>query len=330
MKLSVEEPLLVLFSYSRQICLMDKSPEENETLSLSQYLMLAMMLIAVAVIGWGVVFVAEVLKGQAGVSSTMGWVALICVLIYYAIWIRLGWRSLLLIFPIAILQCGGCVPFVQWVKPNSIQLICMMNPRQIGIGLKEYYKQYGKFPPAYIADPAGEPLSSWRIHTLPYLDQYDLYKDFQLDQPWDSPDNKPLSEQQVSIFQCPLRRGRLWRETPNHCSYVAVIGPETAWPGSVGRSLSEFTDGPENTILLVEIAAVDHPWAAPDYLTLDNFVELMAKNSPYGPSTRHEPAYINVLFANGKVRHLPVDLPVETWRALFTVSGGETFTLPPP
>ena len=41
-------------------------------------------------------------------------------------------------------------------------------------------------------DDQGHPKLSWRVHILRYLDQQSLFDQFKLDEPWDSPNNKPL------------------------------------------------------------------------------------------------------------------------------------------
>jgi len=163
---------------------------------------------------------------------------------------------------------------------------------------------------------------------LPDIDQNNLFQEFHLDEPWDSTHNLPLSKKKLEVFQCPV-----WRErgsTEHHTSYVAVVGPETAWPGTEGRKLAEITDRLDQTILLLEIAATDQPWAAPDHLTLENLMELMAAHSPLAPSSRHEPANFRAVFADGSVHTLPGDIAPETLRALLTVNGGEQVTLPIP
>ena len=56
------------------------------------------------------------------------------------------------------------------------------------------------FPPAAICDKDGKPLLSWRVAILPYLEQGDLYKQFHLDEPWDSPHNSSLIEKMPGTY----------------------------------------------------------------------------------------------------------------------------------
>lgn len=82
------------------------------------------------------------------------------------------------------------------------------NLGQIGKALRYYHKIYGELPPAgvhkgYVEEfrlrhsgelpPAvkrgkdGQALLSWRVWLLPFLEQGNLFNQFNLDEPWDSP-----------------------------------------------------------------------------------------------------------------------------------------------
>ena len=50
-------------------------------------------------------------------------------------------------------------------------------------------------------DKAGKPLLSWRVHLLPLLGEKKLYKEFHLDEPWDSDHNKKLIAQMPEVFR---------------------------------------------------------------------------------------------------------------------------------
>src|SRR5262249_55645747 len=65
----------------------------------------------------------------------------------------------------------------------------------------------GNLPPVAIADRKGKPLLSWRVALLPYLGEWDLYRKFKLDEPWDSPHNKALLPLMPEIYACPSFKG---------------------------------------------------------------------------------------------------------------------------
>ncbi len=58
----------------------------------------------------------------------------------------------------------------------------------------------GAFPTAAILDKNGKPLLSWRVALLPYIEQDALYRQFKLDEPWDSEHNKKLIAQMPKIY----------------------------------------------------------------------------------------------------------------------------------
>src|SRR5262245_9559054 len=59
----------------------------------------------------------------------------------------------------------------------------------ISLALLNYHAAHGQFPPAVVRSPDGQPLYSWRVLLLPYLEEDQLYRRFKLDQPWNSPNN---------------------------------------------------------------------------------------------------------------------------------------------
>ena len=47
---------------------------------------------------------------------------------------------------------------------------------------------------------------SWRVAILPYIDQHGLYKQFHLDEPWDSEHNKPLMAKMPAVYRSPMSK----------------------------------------------------------------------------------------------------------------------------
>ena len=77
------------------------------------------------------------------------------------------------------------------------------NLKQIGLALHNYHDIYGVLPAAAIVDKKGKPLLSWRVAILPYVEQDNLYKQFRLDEPWDSPHNLALAKMRVKVYELP-------------------------------------------------------------------------------------------------------------------------------
>jgi hypothetical protein len=142
-----------------------------------------------------------------------------------------------------------------------------------------FHDTYKRFPPAAICDKqTGKPLLSWRVAILPYIEQVSLYKQFKLDEPWDSPHNKKLAEMVVPIYAPPGGKDTEAYKT----FYRVFVAPrdsaiQTAWQilpqmnspfGAWGGKFLSTTDGTSNTLGVVE-AGEAVPWSKPDELVYD-------------------------------------------------------------
>src|SRR5262249_57367140 len=101
-----------------------------------------------------------------------------------------------------------------------------------------------------------KPLLSWRVAILPYIEQDALYKEFKLDEPWDSEHNKKLIAKMPAIYAPVAKPGK---EGNTHLQMV--IGPSAMQPG--GSLITSIPDGTSNTIAVVE-AAEPVIWTKPD------------------------------------------------------------------
>src|SRR5438132_14427588 len=105
----------------------------------------------------------------------------------------------------------------------SRQSECTANLRQIGLALYNYHKDWGSFPPAYVANEERQPIYGWRILLLPYLDRAALYNAYRFREPWDGPNNMRFHGEGVPAFACPTSSDNSRSQT----SYVPVVGPTT-------------------------------------------------------------------------------------------------------
>jgi hypothetical protein len=214
------------------------------------------------------------------------------------------------------------------------RIISQHNLKQLALAMHEYQGTFGQLPPAVVYSKEGKPLYSWRVLLLPFLEQQNLYKQFKLDEPWDSENNKKLLAQMPMLFG-PVRNARKGGQSTYYQVFDGPDAPfdsdqrnglvpfQPGWhPGKpvfqsrkITRIPATFKDGTTNTLLIVE-AGEAVPWTKP--------VDL-----PYrakGPLPKLGGQFkdgFNAALADGSVRFLYRSLSEQTLRAAITPAGGE-------
>jgi hypothetical protein len=188
--------------------------------------------------------------------------------------------------------------------------------KQLTIGMQNYADVNKHLPPAAICDADGRALLSWRVAILPFIDETGLYKQFHLDEPWNSRHNRTLIEKMPAIYADPdPKLSQLARE--GKTTYQVPVGPETIFHKSAGTSFREISDGTSRTITLVEVeppqAAV---WTQPEDWNVD------LQNPLRGVERTDRPIFI-AGFADCHVSAIPVTVDPAKLRAQLTRAGGE-------
>lgn len=187
-------------------------------------------------------------------------------------------------------SAGVALPALQRARGSAAQMQSANNLKQIALAMHNYMDAHDSFPPAAICDKKGKKLLSWRVAILPYIEQDNLYRQFKLDEPWDSDHNKKWSAVMVKTFMDP----RLPNKTGN-THYKVFVGKEAAFDWLKSARIQDITDGTSNTIMVV--AAGDAvPWAKPDDFEYD-------PNKPLPDLTKPFPQLI-AAFCDGSVRTL--------------------------
>lgn len=190
------------------------------------------------------------------------------------------------------------------------------NLKQIGLAFHNYADFHNKFV-ANVADDKGKLLLSWRVLLLPYLDEDVLFKEFKLDEPWDSTHNKKLIQKMPKVYT-PVRGKAGKGET----FYRGFTGPSTIFETGKELRFQSVTDGTSNTILCVE-AEKSVPWTKPDDLPFDPKKDELPKVG----GAMFEAGF-NCLICDGSVRFVKKDIAKDTLKALITRDGGEVINLP--
>jgi prepilin-type processing-associated H-X9-DG protein len=203
------------------------------------------------------------------------------------------------------------LPAVQAAREAARRAQCVNNLKQMGLAMHNYHDTYGAFPPAATLDPEGQPLLSWRILLLPFLDEKALYDQFKLDEPWDSESNKPLLARMPRVYACPSFPQGSVDSTP----YQVLVGPGTLFEFPQGMRISGITDGTSNTLMVVESKA-PVPWSRPSDLAYQ-------PKAPVAGLGSFHPGGFNALFADGSVKFLKTSISPATLDAMITRNGNE-------
>ncbi|MCI0376444.1 MAG: DUF1559 domain-containing protein [Gemmataceae bacterium] len=170
-------------------------------------------------------------------------------------------------------------------------------------------------PPPYLADDEGRPMHSWRVLLLSFLEQQELFQQYDFSEPWDGPNNRKLADRMPQLFCFPGTH----QPGNTMTNYFAVIGPRTAWPGSKKVILKDVKDGSSNTILIVESQSARIHWMEPRDLSFETVN--MEKSDPAGVNSPYGPPAVAML--DGAVQSLNLGLKPATLRAMLTIDGGE-------
>jgi hypothetical protein len=197
------------------------------------------------------------------------------------------------------------------------------NLRQMALAMHSYNDTYGILPPAGIGSPLEQgrrkkPLLSWRVALLPYLDEDTLYKQFNLNEPWDGPTNRKLLAKMPRVYKLPGDS----KTPPDHTVFQVFTGPRTLFePNQIIRIPASIIDGTSNTLMIVE-AALGVPWTKPEDIPFD-------PGKPVTPLVGgHYRNIFLAVFADGIVHMLPQNTPDTTLKAMITCNGADVFNWP--
>jgi prepilin-type N-terminal cleavage/methylation domain-containing protein/prepilin-type processing-associated H-X9-DG protein len=211
--------------------------------------------------------------------------------------------ELLVVIAIIAILIGLLLPAVQKVREAAARMSCKNNLKQIGLALHNYHDAKGYFPPGALRSPATGTVGpfyrkfgvttngvrhSWSVFALPYLEQENLIKGYDINSDWASAANQAARESPVKIMVCPSAPGappRFNQKTVNNVAIRAAgsdYGPNNAYgaeleaaglvDAAVNRagilqvnaswSIPEIIDGTSNTIMISECAGRPDRWQA--------------------------------------------------------------------
>lgn len=205
------------------------------------------------------------------------------------------------------------LPMRRSAREPARRSLCLNRMRLIASALLQYELVHGTLPPAYTVDAEGHRLHSWRALILPFVEEETLYESIDLTKPWDDPVNAKARETLLEIYECPSALPK-----PGTTTYLAVAGEHCVFRGAEPRELDEVTDGPAQTIAVVDVPEDDAVhWMSPEDIDVDALATYDAETKSQHGSVRL------AAFLDGHVQPLPKEIDGAVVRALATIDGGE-------
>lgn len=220
------------------------------------------------------------------------------------LWVVLGCGcgcglALLILVGIGIIMAMPAIQAVRRAAQEMTTLVTCQNfEKQISLALHNYHEVYQSFPPAYTTDEDGNPLHSWRVLLLPYLEEGAMYREIRLSEPWDSEYNRQFHSRMPISYNCQL--------TPEVkeaglTSYMRVVGPGTTTDGPGTTGIGDIEVGMSNVIWLVEVMPTTC-WMAPVDIQESDLADNFKFGSVHSPLAGS--SIINVGFLDATVQSL--------------------------
>jgi hypothetical protein len=207
---------------------------------------------------------------------------------------------------------AALLPAMQKQRAQSGEAVHTNHLKQIALAMHMFHDAHHSFPPHASYDKDGKPLLSWRVHILPFLEEDNLYQQFHLNEPWDSPHNRALISRMPEVYSPPPNS----RVPEGKTVFMAPVGDDTVFPDRQGGTqIQEIARGTSNTILLVEVTAPHAViWTKPDDLDV---TPTDPRRDLLEPGQRG----IRAVFADGSFRLLPASTPPDQLWEMFTRGG---------
>jgi hypothetical protein len=158
-------------------------------------------------------------------------------------------RSCMFLLPLGLFAGAFVLPAPAADEPTKEELqLAKANLKSIGLAFHNYGSNHDDKWADDITDKDGRVLLSWRVLILPYIDETKLYKEFKLDEPWDSEHNKKLIEKMPKVY-APARGKAKAGET--FCQ--RFVGKDAIFnERGTDYTIPTIPDGTSNTALVVE------------------------------------------------------------------------------
>jgi hypothetical protein len=226
------------------------------------------------------------------------------------------------------LLIGLLLPSVPTAREAARRMACGNNIKTLGLELLQADgKSWDlKEPPPHNGPVLeGGPDVSWRVKILPYIEQANLFKEYDPKKEWDDDLNWRIAQQKIPVFSCPSEPDLMNPEGGRFTSYVMLQNTNRS-PGNpklVYDKDRKKTDS--NRILLIESCSANVFWTEPRDADVD---WLGWSLQPKTRIERKEPwrsrnvgasshdNFIHVVLGDGSIKALPKSIDDRVFRKI--------------
>jgi len=234
------------------------------------------------------------------------------------------------------------LPAVQQARAAARRAALKNNMTQLGIAMHSHHEAFNRLPQGTFPNKKLKPEKrlSWMYAVLPFIDQMNLYRQFDKKKAWDDKVNQKFAKTVIPAFLNPqLEDDSKTAYGKSHYVGMAGFGKDAAsltakdaakknwkYRGVFGYDrktrFRDITDGSSNTIGIIEVKKKIGPWAAGGNSTIRAATKKPYINGPDGFGGPNKGG-VHVMLMDGSVIFLSGKISAKNFKRLCGMADGE-------